>query len=504
MKNQSFHNNQPYNSQLLKHLIRFPYFKNELVSKNNPSQINQGYIIKKDIIKTLKEKYALKEIYNILQDNKILDGINYHNCDSNYQNIIQFLNDNNDGLLNGIKRIESNEIQYIFNQNETFISKKFINNNKQSKLIYLDEFEIIDKDFESYLKELYNNKLQILPINYILIEGKIILSINDGQNAIYEIVYINPEGGDIIVEYLIEAPYFINTPYGLNTSIFQIFQNNGLNKIISLGPSFKVDNIIINLHKINGIIVNDSKINKNIVNQSNNRMIQGNQNIIPFPKDKNKYLSNSVLINESNYGNQISCHLINTNNKIKSTNEENPKINIPNFNIKPNDFSNDENKKLINELKYYKEENEKLKEENNKLKSDNNKLNNELNKAKNNISSYQQKIKEINNEMNKLKNIVKEKDKEIYDLKIKSGLYVDYSKIMVVNFISLDYDINCGINCLETETFAEVEEKLYKQYEQCRDTNNAFLSGGNMIKRFKKISENKIKNGDKIQLIIPQ
>ena len=75
---------------------------------------------------------------------------------------------------------------------------------------------------------------------------------------------------------------------------------------------------------------------------------------------------------------------------------------------------------------------------------------------------------------------------------------------MVVNFISLDYDINCGINCLETETFAEVEEKLYKQYEQCRETNNAFISGGNMIKRFKKISENKIKNGDKIQLIIPQ
>ena len=47
----------------------------------------------------MKEKYALKEIYNILQDNKILDGINYHNCDSNYQNIIQFLNKNNNGFL---------------------------------------------------------------------------------------------------------------------------------------------------------------------------------------------------------------------------------------------------------------------------------------------------------------------------------------------------------------------------------------------------------------------
>ena len=212
MKNQSFHNNQTYNSQLLKHLIRFPYFKNELVSKNNPSQINQGYIIKKDIIKTLKEKYALKEIYNILQDNKILDGINYHNCDSNYQKVIQFLYKNINLFLNGIKRIESNEIQFIFVPNET-ISKKFIDNNRHSQLIYIDEFEIIDKDFYSYLKKLYKNNLQILPIDYILIEGKIILTINNGQKFIYEIAYINPDGGDIIVEYLIEFPFFNNIPY---------------------------------------------------------------------------------------------------------------------------------------------------------------------------------------------------------------------------------------------------------------------------------------------------
>ena len=331
---------EPYNSQLLKYLIRFPYFKNELVSKNNSSQINQGYIIKKDIIKTLKEKYALKEIYNILQDNKILDGINYHNCDSNYQNIIQFLNDNNNGFLNGIKRIESNEIQYIFNPNDNFISKKFFNNNKQSKLIYLDEFEIIDKDFESHLKELYNNKLQILPIDYILIEGKIILSINAGQNAIYEIAYINPEGGDIIIEYLIEAPYSNNTPYGLNSSILQIFQKYGLNKIISFGKSFKEDNIIINLHKINGIIVNDSKINKNIVSQSNNQMIQGNQNIIPFPKDKHKYLSNSVLINESNYGNQI----------IKDQMQEGYLIDIEFFKFMENNLNLDNNEPYYSEL----------------------------------------------------------------------------------------------------------------------------------------------------------
>ena len=78
-------------------------------------------------------------------------------------------------FLNGIKRIESNQIQFIFVPNET-TSKKFIDNNRHSQLIYIDEFEIIDKDFYSYLKKLYKN----------------------------------------------------NIPYDLNSSIFQIFQKYGL------------------------------------------------------------------------------------------------------------------------------------------------------------------------------------------------------------------------------------------------------------------------------------
>ena len=58
---------------------------------------------------------------------------------------------------------------------------------------------------------------------------------------------------------------------------------------------------------------------------------------------------------------------------------------------------------------------------------------------------------------------------------------------MVVHFISGDGKINQGINCLPTETFAEVEEKLYKIYDEYRETNNMFLAKGNIIKRFKKI-----------------
>ena len=70
------------------------------------------------------------------------------------------------------------------------------------------------------------------------------------------------------------------------------------------------------------------------------------------------------------------------------------------------------------------------------------------------------------NHINNLKNQLKEKDKEINDLKnqISKGninQYVNYNDIMVVHFISGDGKIDQGIKCLPTETFAEVEEKLF-------------------------------------------
>ena len=72
---------------------------------------------------------------------------------------------------------------------------------------------------------------------------------------------------------------------------------------------------------------------------------------------------------------------------------------------------------------------------------------------------------------------------------------------MVVNFISSDQSVNCGIKCLKTDTLAEVEEKLYQRYEEFRETNNNLIAKGKTLLRFKKICDNGIKDGDTIQLI---
>ena len=172
--------------------------------------------------------------------------------------------------------------------------------------------------------------------------------------------------------------------------------------------------------------------------------------------------------------------------------------------------SSNENKNLNDELEHYKNEYEKLKKEYDKLKLENEELNNELIKSKKIISNIGNKSNENTNlnEINNLKNIVLQKDNEILNLKSKlqnldknNKKSVDYEDILFVHFISSDQNINCPIKCLKTDTFAEVEEKLYQKYQEYRETNNNFLSNGRIILRFKKIFENKINDGDKIELI---
>ena len=170
-----------------------------------------------------------------------------------------------------------------------------------------------------------------------------------------------------------------------------------------------------------------------------------------------------------------------------------------NMNIQP---KNNMNNNLMNELNHYKNENKRLKEQINSLLQEIKGLNNNLQNANQNIINLQQQQFNYINQVNNLKLQLKNKERELNDLKknkSKDG-YVNYKNIMVVHFNSGDGKIDHGIKCLPTETFAEVEEKLYKIYDEYRETNNIFLAKGNVIKRFKKMSENNIQNGDKIQL----
>ena len=146
------------------------------------------------------------------------------------------------------------------------------------------------------------------------------------------------------------------------------------------------------------------------------------------------------------------------------------------------------------------------------LKNQLTKANKIIEQQKLKIDELQNKLKNYNNTIDNYNNIINQKDIELNNLKaqlnntnnnIDNNIHININDIMSVNFISMDQNVHFSVGCLKTNTFAEVEEKLYKQYPEYRETNNNFIANGSQVLRFKTIGENKIGNGLPVTLIVP-
>ena len=154
-------------------------------------------------------------------------------------------------------------------------------------------------------------------------------------------------------------------------------------------------------------------------------------------------------------------------------------------------------------------------------------LKEKLNKANKIIEKQTLEIQELNNQINKLRNIdnnnqinnlkneINIKNNQINELKQKleninlnnnennKKIQIYKDEVKVVSFITTDHSLFYAVSCSGNDTFAEAEEKLYKEYPEYRETNNTFLANGKEILRFKTINENKIGTGKPIILIKP-
>ena len=117
------------------------------------------------------------------------------------------------------------------------------------------------------------------------------------------------------------------------------------------------------------------------------------------------------------------------------------------------------------------------------------------------VQSLQNEIDKRDKEINKLKKDLENKN---INNNIKQELTIKESDMATVYFTSSDKRINFAIPCVKYNTFAEVEEKLYKEYPEFRETNNIFIANGNQVLRFKTIQDNKIGNGKPVMLLLPQ
>ena len=176
-------------------------------------------------------------------------------------------------------------------------------------------------------------------------------------------------------------------------------------------------------------------------------------------------------------------------NKLKEANKtiEEQKSDLKNK-LKEANKKIEEQKLLINELQ------EKIKNNNRTIQN----LNNSINKYKIYITNYQK--------------IISQKETEIYNLRTQINNrpvsnnqtnLINIDDIMTVNFISMDSNVHFAVSCIKNNTFAEVEEKLYKQYPEYRETNNNFLANGKEVLRFKTIAENQIGFGLPVALVVP-
>ena len=73
-----------------------------------------------------------------------------------------------------------------------------------------------------------------------------------------------------------------------------------------------------------------------------------------------------------------------------------------------------------------------------------------------------------------------------------------YLLVVALFFTSEKQDIHRPISCKNTDTFTKIEEKIYNEYPKYKDYNTYLTVNGNIIKRFKTLEENGIKDGNTI------
>ena len=139
-----------------------------------------------------------------------------------------------------------------------------------------------------------------------------------------------------------------------------------------------------------------------------------------------------------------------------------------------------------------------------------------INDLQNKLNNYNTTINNYKTQINNLQSIIIQKDLELNNLRnqlnnnnsnnvnnLPNNFNVDYNEMMCINFISTDQNIHYAVPCIKTDIFAHIEEKLYKEYPQYKETNNNFIANGATVLRFKTIAENKIVNGLPVTLVVP-
>ena len=485
--NNNINNNE--NAQFLKYLLKYEYFKKDYYKPEPNFKI--GYVVDYRIIKKLTEMFGSKAIFDNI--NRQINGIVYQNYEFKYNEI---LNRINTGNLNQPSNLEINNLKSEIS-NFSFLQKLNEPSNPNN-ILYADNFALIDLDLTNFLIRKFNTNIKMCQVNYKPIGNQIFMSLNLGQQFIYQISnFINNE--NFIAEYII-FPYYQQT-VDITNYLFQIISSLGLqyllnmNGICTYNNSFQFSIYRIN-HHLNQLSNNPQKNNVSRAGKGNDSL----KSITEKPKQRfgmnnvSPGLVTTSVNNADEFRNSLKKQnsinggaMLNSNTVPNQTGNNAGNINSPDF-IRHNESKEDLNN-LFNDKSLGKSTSVPIK--NKFINSNNSKIlsNSQINNRDNN------ELKNLREDNDRLKAQLAKKENEINNLRKK------LDDIMVVNFFSTDQTVHYGIICSPNDKFVDVEAKLYKKYDNLINTNNVFTCNANPILRFKTIRENNIRDGDIIQLI---
>ena len=94
------------------------------------------------------------------------------------------------------------------------------------------------------------------------------------------------------------------------------------------------------------------------------------------------------------------------------------------------------------------------------------------------------------------------KNNEIKNLQLSKKNLVNIDELLTIQIKSIDQKVDIAYTCQKNDIFSKIEEKLYNEYPEYKDLNTYFTVNGHVVKRFRNMQENQIRDNDKILLNI--
>jgi len=264
----------------LKVLINIFYYKEEIKLRIN-SKYNKDKNEKTKIYflnKNAMNKYKIFYEYNLLCKlllSQEMKSINYNNFNDYYDVILNYIENSNKELLENLEK-KINSKKFLFEGEDYNVDSK-IYNQGYYKLLYLDDFEIVNEEIISILDQIgIIKKGMVMKGNYIAGDNKIMFSFKKGNQKYYQIDSFETKNDKFIIEYIIED---------IIGYIFDYFKQQGIDYFLS---RLSDKNIIYN-------DVHIGNCHQLTFNQSS--IVNEFQNPIPLDSDhKNEYEKNIIKI----------------------------------------------------------------------------------------------------------------------------------------------------------------------------------------------------------------